>query len=203
MTKYQHKKLIFLDTETTGLDYSNDRIIQLACMKVEDMDFHGAWIHHAQTWDQYFYTDHKISDGSFRIHGISQDMLANKPKFCDKISDFIDFIGDYTIVAHNAKFDMNFLNHEFKLAGYHAFNNPIIDSIDIAKEKYPGQSVRLDALMKRFNMPNRGHHSALEDVMILSKVYFMMTSEELDQLITENDQDDFSGYEFCKKLIYI
>lgn len=198
---YPSNKLIFLDTETTGLDYSEDRIIQLACMKVEYMDYEGTWLDQATTWNNYFKVDCAISADSFQIHGISQDYLADKPTFSDKVDDFLQFIGNYTIIAHNASFDINFLNRELRMSKRQAMSNTIIDSIDIAREKYPGQSIRLDALMKKFGIPTRGNHNALDDVMILSKIYFMMIAEYKDELIGIDNADDFMGYNLYEGLI--
>ena len=198
---YKTSQLIFLDTETTGLDYNEDRIIQLACLKIDEMDYDGCWLKNMRYWDSYFNVDTIISSQAFDVHGISSAFLKNKPKFTEKASELLDFIKNYTIVAHNAQFDINFLNHEFKIAKYPSICNTIIDSVDIAKVLYPGQSVALDALMKKFGMTSRGKHSAVEDALMLAKVYFMMITNTVSSQIYEDHSDDFSGYKFCETVI--
>lgn len=203
-TQHTKKKLVFLDTETTGLNYTRDRIIQLSCIKVDFLDYDGLWTRSFKTFDQLINPDIKISNDAFRVHGISNEMLKDKKSFREICNFFLDFVSDYTVVAHNAKFDINFLNNELRRIGYQEFKNSVIDSIDIARKLYPTQSVSLDALMKKFSIPNRSNHNALEDSIILAKVYALMINQSNDLLITENNQDkntDFSKYQMFNKLI--
>ena len=161
---------IVFDTETTGLDpHQGDRLVEIGAIEL---------INHlptGKTYHQYINPQREVPEEAFKIHGLSTDFLKNYPKFSDIVKDFLSFVGDDGImVAHNAKFDMNFINYELKHNGFNTLeNNEVIDTLEIAKSKFPGARHNLDALCKRFNIDNskRTKHGALLDAELLAEVY--------------------------------
>lgn len=193
--------LIFLDTETTGFDSKVDAIIEIACVRVNDLNVFE--ISSNDVFHTYLNTNVKIREDSLRVHGISNQFLKNKPVFSEVCGSLLEFIGSNTLVAHNASFDINFMNAELKRAGYKSLKNKVIDSLVVARRLYPGSQVGLDALMRRFGMSSRGLHSALEDATILAKIYASMCSPKQDQLFTERPiySNNCEEVEICQKLI--
>jgi len=159
---------IVLDTETTGLSpASGDRLVEIGCVEL---------INHIPSGNHYHvYINPKRSmpEEAFRVHGLSEEFLADKPLFGDVVSDFQDFIGDATLVIHNAPFDMGFLNAELERAGHKPLANPVIDTVMLARKKHPGARVSLDAMCKHYGIDNsrRTLHGALLDSEILAEVY--------------------------------
>jgi DNA polymerase-3 subunit epsilon len=167
---------IVLDTETTGLETSQGhRIIEIGCVELFNRRLTGRHYH------QYINPEREVDAGAFQVHGISNDMLADKPKFAQIVEDFIAFVGDADLIIHNAAFDIGFINAEF------ARLNPrpatvetkrtVIDTLLLARSKHPGQKNNLDALCKRYGVDNsqRDLHGALLDAEILADVYLLMT----------------------------
>jgi DNA polymerase III subunit epsilon len=191
--------LTFLDIETTGLDPVNDSIIEIACVKVYDLD--QLYFEDCNIFHQYFNTDQDISAQSFQVHGISKDFLKDKPYFNEMITELSEFLGDSTIIAHNASFDISFLNAAFVRFGLSEPKNQVIDSLLVAKAKYPGSPAGLDALMKRFGMNSRGLHSALEDTKILAKVYACMHKPTQVDLFFESQNTIVQEFQICQKVI--
>ncbi len=161
---------IVVDIETTGLDpKKGDKIIEIACLEL---------INHIPT-DKYFheYVNPKgkeISEGAFKVHGISNDFLNRKPIFDEVADNFLEFIGDSPVLAHNASFDVGFLNHELSLENKKLISNDkVIDTLIIARTKHPGMPNNLDALCKRYNISEqkRGLHDAKSDCELLAQVY--------------------------------
>lgn len=166
---------IVLDTETTGLEpEEGHRIIEIGCVELENRRLTGNTFHH------YLQPDREIDAGAVEVHGITNEMLADKPRFGDIAADFIEFIRGAELVIHNAPFDVGFLNHELKLHGQfgavHEFCS-VLDTLRLARDMHPGQKNSLDALCKRYDIDNahRDLHGALLDAEILADVYLAMT----------------------------
>jgi len=160
---------ICLDTETTGLDPKNgDRVVEIACVEIINKVRTGKFFH------TYINPRRDMPDEAFRIHGISTEFLKDKPIFDHIAADFLEFIKDAKIVIHNAAFDLKFLNHELSILGLDSLNKDnVIDSLLIARKKFPGSPNSLDALCKRFNvdLSKREKHGALLDTELLVDVY--------------------------------
>jgi DNA polymerase III subunit epsilon len=167
---------IVLDTETTGLETSQGhRIIEIGCVELFNRRLTGRHYH------QYINPEREVDAGAFQVHGISNDMLADKPKFAQIADEFLAFVGDADLIIHNAAFDIGFINAEFgRLSPRPATietQRTIIDSLLLARAKHPGQKNNLDALCKRYGVDNsqRDLHGALLDAEILADVYLLMT----------------------------
>lgn len=160
---------ICLDTETTGLDPKNgDKVVEIACVEIINKVRTGKFFH------TYINPRRDMPDEAFRIHGISTEFLKDKPIFDHIAADFLEFIKDAKIVIHNAAFDLKFLNHELSVLGLEPLNKDnVIDSLLIARKKFPGSPNSLDALCKRFNvdLSKREKHGALLDTELLVDVY--------------------------------
>lgn len=160
---------IVLDTETTGFDpVTGDRLVEIGCLELENHIPTGRNFH------RYLNPEREMPDAAFRIHGLSTAFLADKPKFAAVADDFLTFIGDDQLVIHNAEFDMKFINFELEKAGRRALPmQRAIDTVKIARTKFPGSPASLDALCKRFNIDNsnRTLHGALLDAQLLADVY--------------------------------
>lgn len=163
------KREIILDTETTGLDPQNgDRVIEIAAIEMLNGSITNNEFH------IYINPEREIPDSAFRVHGISNEMVADKPKFREIVDDFLEFIADDPIVAHNAEFDLKFLNSELQKIGRALLGNDrMIDTLAIARKKHPGSSNSLDALCTRYGVDRsrRVKHGALIDAEILAEVY--------------------------------
>lgn len=167
---------IVLDTETTGLETSQGhRIIEIGCVELFNRRLTGRHYH------QYINPEREVDAGAFQVHGISNDMLADKPKFAQIVEDFIAFVGDADLIIHNAAFDIGFINAEFARLNPRPVTvetkRTVIDTLLLARSKHPGQKNNLDALCKRYGVDNsqRDLHGALLDAEILADVYLLMT----------------------------
>ncbi len=168
---------IVLDTETTGLRPSEGhRVIEIAAIEIVD------YLPTGNTYQQYINPQRDVPESSFKVHGLSYEFLKDKPLFENVANKLIDFVGNDPIVAHNVEFDMGFLNYELNACSKDLLKNEKIDTVLLAREKFPGQSVSLDALCKRFSIDNtqREKHSALTDAQLLVQVYIeLMDAREL------------------------
>jgi len=160
---------IILDTETTGFDpEEGHRLVELGCLEL---------INHLPTgriFHTYFNPMRDVPADAVRVHGLTAEFLKNHPLFTEKVDEFLDFIGDASLVIHNAEFDMKFINAELKLAGLKPLPMArAIDTLLMARQKFPGQPANLDALCRRFKIDNSGRklHGALLDSELLSEVY--------------------------------
>jgi DNA polymerase-3 subunit epsilon len=179
------KKLFFLDTETTGLNSRFDDLIEIACVKVNILDTFE--VHNEDIFHTYLKPSVPITEDSKKIHGISEDFLQDKPTFSEIYSKFLEFISDGVLVAHNAPFDISFLNEALNKINKEPIKNKIIDSLVVARRLFKGQAVGLDRLPKLLGINfERGFHSALEDAMILAKVYSAMMRPKQQELFLED-----------------
>ncbi len=164
-----NQRHIAFDTETTGLDpRAGHRIVEIGCVEME------GYVRTGRVYHAYLNPQRDMPEEAERVHGLSAAFLADKPLFKDKAQEFLEFVGDAPLVAHNAGFDMKFINHELKVAGFSAFaSNRAIDTLQIARRKYPGQPASLDALCRRFeiDLSVRTKHGALLDAELLADVY--------------------------------
>lgn len=162
------KREIVLDTETTGLSpRQGDRLVEIGCVEL---------INHVPTGEThhvYVNPERDMPEEAFKVHGLSDEFLRDKPVFADVAQGFLDFLGDATLVIHNAPFDMGFLNAELEWIGRPALTNPVIDTVMLARKVHPGARVSLDALCKHYGVDNsrRALHGALLDSEILAEVY--------------------------------
>jgi DNA polymerase-3 subunit epsilon len=180
---------IILDTETTGLDFkTGHRIIEIGCVEIVNRKFTGNEYH------TYINPDRDSDEGALRVHGLTTEFLSDKPRFSEIYEDFISFIKDSELLIHNAEFDIGFLDNEIKLVSKNL--NPvekevikITDTLQIAREKHPGQRNSLDALVNRYeiNGYDRELHGALLDSKILGDVYLSMTGGQSALDFTAND----------------
>ncbi len=175
---------IVLDTETTGLEPSQGhRVIEIGCVEVVERRTTGNHFH------QYLQPDRAIDEGAIEVHGISNEFLADKPRFADVVDDFLDFVRGAELVIHNAPFDVGFLNHELALldGDYGRIEDycGILDTLSLARQMHPGQKNSLDALCRRYDIDNahRELHGALLDAEILADVYLMMTGGQTALLL--------------------
>ncbi len=160
---------IVFDTETTGLDpLQGDRLVEIGCIELLNRFPTG------KTFHFYFNPERDMPEGAFRVHGLSIDFLKDKPLFAEKADELIAFIGDAQLVAHNAMFDLGFLNAELERAGRAGLSRErIVDTLLLARRKHPGSSNRLDDLCVRYAVDNsrRTKHGALLDAELLAEVY--------------------------------
>lgn len=163
------KREIVLDTETTGLDpFSGHRIVEIGCVELIDGMRTGEYFH------CYLNPQRDIPPEAFRVHGLSSQFLADKPVFAQKVDEFLEFVADSMLVIHNAAFDMKFINYELATLGFPAISlDRTVDTVLIARKKFPGSPASLDALCKRFDidLSGRTKHGALLDAELLSEVY--------------------------------
>jgi DNA polymerase III subunit epsilon len=166
---------VILDTETTGIGHEQGhRVIEIGCVELIDRKLTGKHFH------VYLNPQRLVDEGAFRVHGISDAFLQDKPLFAEKVSEFLQFVGGAELIIHNAPFDMGFLNSELKHIKWAKKLEEycdVIDTLVLAREKYPGQRNSLDALCKRYGIDhfNRQLHGALLDAEILAYVYLAMT----------------------------
>ena len=179
-------KQIVLDTETTGLDpRSGHRIIEVACIEMENRRFTGRHLH------KYVNPEREIDAGAQAVHGITLEFLADKPKFADIVDEFLEFINGAELVIHNAPFDIGFLNAELRRLDrvpVETVCNGVIDTLRMAKDLHPGKRNSLDALCERYEIDNSGRtlHGALLDTELLADVFMAMTRGQ-NSLMIEPD----------------
>ena len=197
-------KEIVLDTETTGLSVQEGhRIVEIGCIELDHL------VPTKNIFHFYLNPERKVSQKAFEVHGYSDDFLSTKQKFFEIADDFIKFIKDKKIIIHNAEFDIGHLNNELSLIGKPKINNSnVIDTLELARNKFPGSGISLDALCKRFRIDNskREKHTALIDCELLAKVYINLIDQKEPtlNLIEINEVKTFSnkaGLDYSKKII--
>ena len=175
---------VILDTETTGLSITaKHRIVEIGCIELENQ------ISTNRIFHEYLNPQRSISEDAYKIHGYSEKFLSNKKTFSEIAENFLNFIKDKKIIIHNAAFDLSFLDYELRLINQKAINkNNIIDTLEIAREKYPGSQNSLDALCKRFNIDNskREKHNAIIDCQLLKEVYINLVDQKEPKLNLES-----------------
>ena len=187
------QRQIILDTETTGLDpKSGHRVIEIGCIELVNRKFTGEQYH------IYLNPDRDSDEAALEVHGLTSEFLSDKPRFKDIYEEFLKFISGSELLIHNAEFDVNFLDHEIKLLSKHLPTvsdsvTKITDTLQIAREKHPGQRNSLDALVKRYEIGgyDRELHGALLDSQILGDVYLSMTGgqSDLDFSVSATEQE--------------
>lgn len=164
---------VTLDIETTGLSYlEGHKIVEIGCVELLNNFPSG------KTWQRYINPERTMPEEAFKVHGLSEDFLSNKPVFADIVEDFLNFIKNSDLIIHNSKFDLPFINYELETNNRKLINlkkNKVIDTLSLARKIFPGQSVSLDALSKRYRINiERENHGALLDAEILAEVYLEM-----------------------------
>jgi len=166
---------VILDTETTGLSADKDRVVEIACIELNNH------IPTKNIFHTFINPETKVSADAFSVHGYSDEFLSNKPKFKEIVKNFLDFIKDKKLVIHNADFDLGFLNNELKRLNVKPIlKSDVVDTLQISRSKFPGVGNSLDALCKRYkiNVEAREKHSALVDCHLLSKVYIELIDKK-------------------------
>ncbi len=172
---------IFLDTETTGLSFKEGhRIVEIACIETKE------FLPTKKVFHKLINPQRNVPEEAFKIHGFSTEFLKDKPLFKDIADEFLSFIKDKKIIIHNASFDVGFLNHELKLSKKKEINKEnVVDSLELARGKFPGTSNSLDALCKRFNidLSKRNKHNALLDCELLREVFINLSDAREPKLV--------------------
>ena len=178
-------KEVVLDTETTGLSVKEGhRIVEIGCIELDNLVPTNNQFH------CYLNPDRKVSEKALEVHGYTDDFLSDKKKFIEIVDEFLEFIKDKTLIIHNADFDLSFLNYELKLINKKEIDKRnVIDTLEIARQKYPGGQNSLDALCKRFNINNskREKHTALIDCELLKEVYINLLGQKEPKLNLERN----------------
>ena len=169
-------KEIVLDTETTGLSVKEGhRIVEIGCLELDNL------IPTKNKFHCFLNPGRKVSEKALEVHGYTDQFLSDKKKFIDIADDFLTFIKDKKLIIHNAEFDVGHLNNELKIAGKEKIDNKnVIDTLELARNKFPGSTISLDALCKRYRIDNsrREKHSALIDCELLTKVYINLVDQK-------------------------
>ena len=196
---------ITLDIETTGLSFlEGHKIVEIGCVELVNN------IPSGKTWQRYINPERTMPEEAFKIHGLSEDFLDNKPVFSDIIDDFLNFIKDSDLIIHNSRFDLPFINYELAANNSKAIDpkkNNVIDTLNLARKMYPGQSVSLDALSRRYKINiERENHGALLDAEILAEVYLEMhggRQQNINLMENENKTKKSMStqiYDYSKKI---
>ena len=181
---------IVLDTETTGISVKEGhRIVEIGCIELENL------IPTKKKFHCYLNPERKVSEKAFQVHGYTDEFLSKQKKFSEVLEEFLNFIKGARLIIHNAEFDLAHLNNELSLHGKKFLNNDFIDTLILARDKYPGSSVSLDALCKRFRIDNskRVQHTALIDCDLLTKVYINLIDQKEPTLNFKNNNNDFEA----------
>ena len=194
---------IFLDIETTGLSFrENHKIVEIACIETKEL------IPTKRIFHKILNPERNVPEEAFKIHGFSTDFLKDKPKFSEIADDLLNFINGKDLIIHNASFDIPFINHELKLIKKSVIaKNKIIDTLDLARSKYPGTSNSLDALCKRFNvdLSRRTKHNAVLDCDLLREVYIYLLDAKEPKLSFNNQYtkktDQIKITNYSKKVV--
>ena len=189
---------VVLDTETTGISIKEGhRIVEIGCIELDNL------IPTKNKFHCYLNPERKVSEKALEIHGYTDEFLSSKKKFAEVANEFLDFIKDKRLIIHNAEFDLQHLNHELKLVNKPSIKNQIIDTLSLARDKYPGSQISLDALCKRYRIDNsnRTNHTALIDCDLLSKVYINLIDQKEPMLNLQN-LDNEEKLDYDKKNLY-
>ena len=190
-------KEVVLDTETTGLSIKDGhRIVEIGCIELDNL------VPTQKKFHCYLNPERKVSEKALEVHGYTDDFLSNQKKFSEVYSELLEFIKNKRLIIHNAEFDLSHINNELNLIGKNKIDNQIIDTLVLARDKFPGSSISLDALCKKYRIDNskRVQHTALVDCDLLAKVYINLIDQKEPTLDfkTANVKDNNSN----NKIIY-
>jgi DNA polymerase-3 subunit epsilon len=198
-------KEVILDTETTGLFVKDGhRIVEIGCIELEDL------MPTKNRFHCYLNPERKVSDRALEVHGYTDEFLSKQKKFSDVVDNFLNFIENKRLVIHNAEFDLSHLNNELALLGKKKINSEdTLDTLSLARDKFPGSPVSLDALCKRYKIDNsnRAQHTALVDCDLLSKVYINLLDQKEPTLNFQNQDNvkisinSIASNQYYKKVI--
>jgi DNA polymerase-3 subunit epsilon len=181
-------KEVVLDTETTGISIKEGhRIVEIGCIELDNL------IPTKKKFHCYLNPERKVSEKALEVHGYTDEFLATQKKFLDVVEQFLEFIKDKRLIIHNAEFDLNHLNNELAILGKKKIDNEIVDTLILARDKFPGSPVSLDALCKRYRVDNsrRTQHTALIDCDLLAKIYINLIDQKEPKLNFQNEEIKF------------
>ncbi len=191
-------KEIVLDTETTGLSVKEGhRIVEIGCIELDDL------VPTKNIFHCYLNPERKVSEKALEVHGYTDEFLSSKKKFSEVVEDFLNFIKGKKLIIHNAEFDLSHLNNELRLIKKNTLDNEVIDTLKLAREKFPGSQINLDSLCRRYRIDNsrRKQHTALIDCELLSKVYINLLDQKEPTLNFQNLENENSNFP-SQKIIY-
>ena len=194
---------VVLDTETTGLSVKDGhRIVEIGCIELDNL------VPTKKIFHCYLNPERKVSENALKVHGYTDEFLSKQKKFSEVVDEFLDFIDGKKLVIHNAEFDISHLNNELKIINKDIIKNEIVDTLTLAREKYPGSQTSLDALCKRYRIDNskRAKHTALIDCDLLSKVYVNLIDQreptlDFKNIETTKSKTDNEQVNYFKKII--
>ena len=196
---------VILDTETTGLSVKDGhRIVEIGCVELDNL------IPTSKKFHCYLNPERKVSEKAFEVHGYTDEFLLKKQKFKEIADDFLNFINSKRLIIHNAEFDLSHLNNELSLLGKNKIDKKnVVDTLELARNKFPGSSISLDALCKRYRIDNskRIQHTALIDCELLYKVYINLIDQKEPTLNFQNQENDNLDINinnnnlYCKKIV--
>ena len=196
-------KEIVLDTETTGISIKEGhRIVEIGCIELNDL------IPTKNKFHCYLNPERKVSEKALEVHGYTDEFLATQKRFIEVVEHFLEFIKDKKLIIHNAEFDLSHLNNELSILGKKKIDNEIVDTLTLARDKFPGSPVSLDALCKRYRIDNsnRTQHTALIDCDLLTKVYINLIDQKEPKLNFQNEetkinQQNNTTVDYFKKVV--
>ena len=183
-------KEVVLDTETTGISIKDGhRIVEIGCIELENL------VPTKNKFHYYLNPERKVSEKALEVHGYTDEFLKEQKKFYEIGDHFLEFIKDKRLIIHNAEFDLSHLNNELSIIGKKKINNEVVDTLTLARDKFPGSPVSLDALCKRYRVDNskRTQHTALIDCDLLAKVYINLIDQKEPSLNFQNQEDDLNN----------
>lgn len=197
-------KEVVLDTETTGISVKEGhRIVEIGCIELENL------IPTKNKFHCYLNPERKVSEKALEVHGYTDEFLSTKEKFSDIGDQFLEFIKNKRLIIHNAEFDLGHLNNELAIFGKKKIDNDVIDTLSLARDKFPGSPVSLDALCKRYRIDNskRTQHTALIDCDLLARVYINLIDQKEPTLNFQNEEQslkekNYLSVNYYKKVIY-
>ena len=196
-------KEVVLDTETTGISVKDGhRLVEIGCIELDNL------IPTKNKFHCYLNPERKVSEKALEVHGYTDEFLATQKKFIEVVEKFLEFIKDRRLIIHNAEFDLSHLNNELSILGKKKIDNEIVDTLILARDKFPGSPVSLDALCKRYRVDNsrRTQHTALIDCDLLAKVYINLIDQKEPTLNFQNDefkinQNNTINSDYYKKVV--
>ena len=195
---------VVLDTETTGLSVAEGhRIVEIGCLELKDL------IPTKKKFHCYLNPERRVSESAFKVHGYTDEFLSKQKKFNEIVDEFLNFINGKRLIIHNAEFDLSHLNNELKILGKGTIKEEVVDTLQVARDKFPGSSTSLDALCKKYNIDNskREKHNAIIDCELLSKVYINLIDQKEPSLELNVERDlnskitNLSNLQYFNKII--